>query len=203
MHVLTWAIVATSILFGAAQPANAATDGAIETFEQGQQVAWSAHDAGAYSRAFAPDADVITALGWHWVGRDDVARNMADGFKLIYARAAFRIVDSTVRPLSGEMALVRIKWTITGARTPDGAAAIGEQHGIETQILQRSGGRWSILAQQDTALSTLAATPSPAASTPAVAATRFPTTPPPVRRCIVARANGDCLVYGKPRPAMP
>ena len=29
----------------------------------------------------------------------------------------------------------------------------------------------------------------------------FPTTPPPVRRCIVARKTGECLLYGKAKPA--
>jgi uncharacterized protein (TIGR02246 family) len=206
MKVLIRAIVAASLAVGAAHAADAAGDAAIETFERGQLAAWNAHDSRAYAEAFASDADVITALGWHWTGRDDVARNMDDGFRLVYAHALFRIDDIDVRALSADVALVRMEWTVTGARTPDGAAPVGEQHGIETQVVQGTGPRRAILLQQDT-LSTPSArsagvTPSSAtAPTPIPAATRFPTTPPPVHRCIVARANGDCLIFGKAKPA--
>jgi len=207
MKVLTRAIVATCLAFGAGAAAHAASDASIAAFEQGQQAAWNAHDANAYAAAFAPDADVVTSLGWHWAGRDVVARNMGDGFRLIYARSVFRVTDIDVRTLSPDLTLVRITWSLSGARTPDGAASIGEQQGIETQLVQGRGEHRMILSQQDTILTSqpasapqTTATQASATQAPAPAATSFPTTPPPVRRCIVARANGDCLVYGKPKP---
>ncbi len=202
MKTVTRAIILSCLAFGIVDAARAATDPSIEAFERGQQAAWNAHDATAYAAAFAPDTDVVTSRGWHWIGRDAVARNMGDGFKLIYARSALRITDVDVRPLAPDLALVRITWSIAGGRTPDGAAPIGEQQGIETQILQGSGDRRLILSQQDTIATTEPAGASPVSATqaPIPAAATFPTTPPPVRRCIVARANGECLLYGKPKP---
>jgi uncharacterized protein (TIGR02246 family) len=200
-----WLLVASpAALLLASGPAIAA-DPTIDVFEAAQQLAWNAHDAAAYADAFDQKADVITALGWHWTGQAEVARNLGDGFKVVYADAHLRISDVQVRTLTPELALVTLNWSIDGGRTLDTGLRAGEQHGLETQLLQRRGENWVILSQQDTA----AAAPMPAASpaSPQAAqqavppATTFPATPPPVRRCVVARATGQCLIYGKPKPA--
>jgi uncharacterized protein (TIGR02246 family) len=200
-----WLLTASpAALLLASAPAIAA-DQTIDQFEAAQQTAWNAHDANAYAAAFDEQADIITSLGWHWAGQAEVARNLGDGFKVVYARAQLRISDVQVRALTPELASVTLSWSIDGARTIDTGLSAGEQHGLETQLLQRRGESWRILSQQDTA----AVVPAPAASpaspeTPGQAAppaTTFPATPPPVRRCIVARANGQCLIYGKPKPA--
>lgn len=190
----------------ASEPANAAGQTVAE-FETTQQAAWNAHDAGAYTAALAADAEIVTSLGWHWTGQAEAARNLGEGFKFIYARAHLRLADVHVRMLTSELASVILKWSIDGARTITGGTDAGTQDGIETQLLQRHGESWLVITQQDTV-----ATPSPAAaptSPPASAqspeqavppAATFPTTAPPVRRCVVARANGNCLIYGKPKP---
>ena len=186
----------------AAGPACAQDDG-IAAFEAAQQVAWNGHDAVAYSAAFAPDADIIAATGWHWAGQDEARRNIADGFRLVYAHARLSVADVRVRMAAPGLAAVTLSWSISGARTIDGGSRAGEMHGFETQLLTRGADGWHVLAQQDT--ETTAAAPALApvagAAVPAAAPAAFPTTPPPVRRCIVARGNGDCLVWGKPRPA--
>jgi len=188
----------------ASAPAFAA-DQPVDQFEAAQQAAWNAHDAAAYAAAFDQKADAITMLGWHWTGQAEVARNLADGFKVVYADARLRISDVQVRTLTPELALVTLGWSIDGGRTLDTGLRTGEQHGLETQLLQRRGESWVILSQQDTAAASPTPTASPASMQTSQQAapptTTFPATPPPVRRCVVARANGQCLIYGKPKPA--
>lgn len=200
-----WLLIASpAALLLASAPATAA-DPSIDAFEAAQQAAWNAHDAPAYAGAFDEHADIITSLGWHWTGQAEVARNLGDGFKIVYARAHLSLSDVRVRTLTPDLALVTLSWSIDGARTVDTGFAAGEQHGLETQLLQRRGESWRILSQQDTA--TAAPLPAPLSASsqfPAQAAppaATFPATPPPVRRCIVARANGQCLIYGKAKPA--
>lgn len=110
-----------------------------------------------------------------------------------------------VRTLTPDLALVTLSWSIDGARAIDTGFAAGEQHGLETQLLQRRGESWRILSQQDTASAAPVPPASPASpqasGRAAPPATAFPATPPPVRRCVVGRANGQCLIYGKPKPA--
>lgn len=173
-----------------------AADRTIDEFEAAQQAAWNAHDAAAYAAAFDPNVDIITSLGWHWTGQTDAAHNVGDGFKFVYAGARLQVSDVRTRMLTPELASVTLRWAIAGARTLDTGLPAGEQHGFETQLLQRREGSWIILVQQDTA--TAASPPPlllPAQSTPPAAT--FPTTAPPIRRCVMARKNGDCLIYGK------
>ncbi len=200
MHKLSGVAFALLTPLFLAAPALAA-DASIDRFEAAQAAAWNAHDAAAYSAAIDPDADVITSLGWRWHGQAEAARNLGDGFKLVYAQARLAIANVEVRALTSDLATVTLTWSIDGARTFHGEPATGARHGYQTQLLQRNGAGWTILAQQDTEITA----PPPAApqyaSPEAIApVARFPTTPPPVRRCILARANGDCLIYGKAKP---
>lgn len=200
-----WLLIASpAALLLASSPAFAA-DPTIDVFEAAQQAAWNVHDAAAYADAFDQNADVITMLGWRWTGQAEVARNLGDGFKVVYAKAHLRISDVQVRTLTPDLALVTLSWSIDGGRTLDTGLSAGEQHGLETQLLQRRGESWVILSQQDTASSVAMPAASPASpqtqQQAAPPATTFPATPPPVRRCIVARANGQCMIYGKPKPA--
>ena len=200
-----WILIASPAAFLLASGPAIAADQSVDAFEAAQQAAWNAHDANTYAAAFDERADIITSLGWHWTGQAEAARNLGDGFKFVYAKAQLRISDVAVRTLTPELALVTLSWSIDGARTLDTGLAAGEQHGLETQLLQRRGESWRILSQQDTAAAAPVPAPSPAsAQSPqqaAAPATTFPATPPPVRRCIVARANGQCLIYGNPKPA--
>jgi uncharacterized protein (TIGR02246 family) len=185
-------------------PAVAAGE-SIGDFEAAQQAAWNAHDAAAYTAAFDQSATIITALGWRWTGQAEAARNLGDGFRLVYAQARLTLADPQVRTLTPDLASVTLSWSIDGARAIATGLPAGEQHGLETQLLQRRGDGWLILSQQDT----MAAAPPPASSSPASSpsattapapAAAFPTTPPPVRHCIVGDRNGHCLVYGKAKP---
>lgn len=189
------AISATALLL--ARGSAAAADQTIDQFEAAQQAAWNAHDAGAYTAAFDAKAEVITAMGWHWSGQAEAARNIGDGFRFVYARAQLQITNVQARMLTPEFAAVTLGWAIDGARTIDTGLQAGEQHGFETQLLQRRGASWAVLSQQATATARApvpAPSPAPSQATPPVT---FPTAAPPVRRCILGRANGSCLIYGK------
>jgi uncharacterized protein (TIGR02246 family) len=204
MKQLARTITIGSLALGVGAIANAADDSAVRSFEDSQQASWNAHDARAYASRFSDDAEVVNSLGWRWSGRGETERMISDGFKLVYAQSRLQTTVVTVRALSPELVSVVLKWSMTGARTPDGATYLAPQNGIESQLLQRRDGNWRILSQQDTVTAQAPALSaegtSPAASTSPAS---FPTTPPPVRRCILAHGNGNCLIYGKPKSVAP
>lgn len=187
-------------LLAAAGTANAA-DQSIAEFEAVQQAAWNAHDAQAYAATFAPDAEIITYLGDHWTGQAEAGRNSGNSFRLDYAHARRRIMDLRVHALTAELVSITMTWAIDGVQTAD-AGTQGQQSGLETQVVQRHGDSWLVLSQQDTA--TPQPQPQPAAAwspdRARPAATTSPASVPPVRRCVVARGNGECLIYGKAKP---
>ncbi len=179
-----------------ASEAAIAADQSIDQFEAAQQRAWNAHDAEDYTAAFDKNAEIVTSQGWNWTGQAEAARDLGDGFKFVYARSQLRLSEVRIRNLTGELVLVALSWSMEGARAIDTGLQAGEQHGFETQLLQRRGESWTILSQQDTAAaSSTASARSPEQGAPPASA--FPKTAPPVRRCIMARGNGDCLIYGK------
>jgi uncharacterized protein (TIGR02246 family) len=204
MKQLARTIVIGSLAVGVGTTAHAAEDNAVQAFEDTQQASWNAHDARAYASAFSDDAEVVNSLGWRWTGRGETERMIGDGFKLVYAQSRLQTTVVTIRALSPQLMSVVLKWSMTDARAPDGGAPLGPQNGFESQLLQRGEGGWQILSQQDTVTLSPPALPAEAASTTAAASpASFPTTPPPVRRCILAHAAGGCLIYGKPKPVGP
>lgn len=200
------AAIAALALAGAA-PANAAPadDAAIRAVPAQQEAAWNAHDAPAYARLLADDADLVTIDGWRWRGRDEAERKLAAAFAFLYAESVLHIDAVDVRPLADDLALAHVAWTMTGVRRADGSAA-APRHGIDTELLRRSGGGWLVLSLQETGATPEIAYPAqalPAAAAPA-AGSAMPDAAPaatgqaPPRPCLVGRRDGTCLIYKGP-----
>lgn len=191
------------LLLAAAAPAGAAPadDAAIRDVQAQQEAAWNAHDAHAYTQLFADDADLINVLGWWWKGRDEAERKLASAFAFVFAQSTLHVEEVSVRPLADDLALAHVTWSMTGARSPDGSGGNIPQHGIETQLLRRTAGRWLILSFQNT--NSVPERPFPMQETPHVASpTPDAATPAPARPCLVGTRDGKCMVYKRsPRSA--
>ena len=147
------ATVSACLLLAIADPASAAfstDEAAIRAVESRQAEAWNAHDATAYARLFTPDADVVNVLGWHWTGRAELEQKLGNAFAFVFAHSALRIADVSVRFLSDEIAVAHVRWSMTGAVSPDGSGSNIPQTGIQTQILRKAAGQWLITAFQNT-----------------------------------------------------
>lgn len=196
------AIAGLLLAIAASARAAPADDAAIRAVQARQEAAWNAHDAHGYAQLFAEDADVVNILGWWWKGRAEAERKLATAFAFVFAESRLHIDDVSVRPLSDDLALAHVTWSMTGARSPDGSGGNVPQHGIETQVLQRSPAGWLIVSFQNTnavperpfPMTAIRAAPAPAVSDPTTAA--------PARACLVGRRDGQCLIYRKaPRRA--
>jgi uncharacterized protein (TIGR02246 family) len=149
-------IIAKGLLLGAMIVAAGATQARtpsdvakIETLEQEQAQAWSAHDAARYARLFTEDADVVNVLGWHWKGRAELEHKLTRAFALVFARSQLSVHDVGVRFLRPDVAIAHVPWTMTGALSPTGGTAPPQQ-GLQTQTLVKRDGRWRIAAFQNT-----------------------------------------------------
>ena len=123
---------------------------AIRAVEAKQEAAWNAHDAHAYASLFTEDGDLVNVLGWWWKGRWQVEQKLGGAFAFVFARSAMRIEDVSVRRLSSDTIIAHVRWSMTGALSPDGSGTNIPQHGIQTQILKRVGKNWLIAAFQNT-----------------------------------------------------
>jgi uncharacterized protein (TIGR02246 family) len=120
----------------------------IRRVETEQQEAWNRHDAKAYATLFTEDADVVNVFGWWWKGSPEIERKLTDAYVFVFRESVLTIKDVDTRFLAPEIAVAHVRWAMVGARTPKGIAE--PQQGIQTQVLQKQGGKWLIAAVQNT-----------------------------------------------------
>jgi uncharacterized protein (TIGR02246 family) len=144
-------LTAALLLLGMALPAQSAGDtAAIRALEQRQQDAWNSHDAHAYAALFTEDGDVVNVLGWWWKGRAELEAKLTGAFASVFHESALTVTDVDVRMLAADIAIAHVRWTMTGAKTPDGVVSHTPQLGIQTQVLHKTGSEWLITAFQNT-----------------------------------------------------
>jgi uncharacterized protein (TIGR02246 family) len=126
-------------------------DAGIGNVESAQAACWNRHDAQAYAALFTPDADVVNVLGWHWKGRPQLAERLAPAFTGVFRNSTLKIETVDSRLLRPDIAIAHVRWSMTGARSPDGRPQDTPQHGIQTQVLVRTANeKWLIAAFQNT-----------------------------------------------------
>jgi uncharacterized protein (TIGR02246 family) len=147
-------LAAASILLAAASAPR--TQGAardrdeaeIRDVQTRQAQAWNRHDGKAYADLFTEDGDVVNVVGWWWKGRAEIESKLTAAFAFVFRDSTLTITEVQVRFLSPEFAVAHIRWTMTGAKTPPGIPE--PRQGIQTQVLQKTGGKWLIAAFQNT-----------------------------------------------------
>src|SRR5262249_30232052 len=145
-------------------------EAAIRNVEKQQGEAWNRHDAKAYAALFTEDGDCVNVVGWWWKGRAEIEKKLTAAYAFVFRESVLTITNVDVRLLTPTVAIAHVRWTMTGARTPQGYAKV--QQGLQTQTVVKSDGKWLIAAFQNTTaipetpfpLGPSASTPSPAVS---------------------------------------
>ena len=142
------------VVFAAALPRIALSDSVeaerteIGELERQQQDAWNRHDAHAYANLFSEDGDCVNVVGWWWKGRAEIEKKLTAAYAFVFRDSALTITEIDVKFPAPEMAIAHVRWTMVGARTPQGFPK--PQQGIQTQLLQKQKGKWLIVAFQNT-----------------------------------------------------
>jgi uncharacterized protein (TIGR02246 family) len=121
---------------------------AIRALEKQQGEAWNQHDAKAYASLFTEDGDCVNVVGWWWKGRAEIEKKLTDAYTYVFRESALTIGEVTSRFLQPDLAVVHVRWTMSGARTPQGIPT--PQQGIQTQIVRKQDGHWLIASFQNT-----------------------------------------------------
>jgi uncharacterized protein (TIGR02246 family) len=146
LFVLCALLLPLTRVTGAVAPA--ADEAAIRALETAQQDAWNRHDAKAYANLFTEDGDCVNVVGWWWKGRAEIEAKLTDAYAFVFRESVLTIGEVTVRSLQPDLAVVHVRWTMTGARTPQGIPT--PQQGIQTQLVEKQSGKWLIAAFQNT-----------------------------------------------------
>jgi uncharacterized protein (TIGR02246 family) len=113
-----------------------------------QQEAWNRHDAKAFAALFTEDADLVNVVGWWWKGRAEIERKLADAYLFVFRESMLTVNAVEIKFLTPEIAVAHVRWSMVGAKTPQGIPE--PRQGIQTMTLQKQAGKWLIGAFQNT-----------------------------------------------------
>lgn len=142
-NLLLWALLCllSTLAFGQAQSSD--VDAVAESFAR----AWNEHDMEAFGRLFAVDADWVTASGLHVNGRDDIQAYLTQEHATWAKATKMKAMDTRVRRISEDVAVVFLQWQIEGAPDPASKeATVTRGNSLFVATRQHSG--WSVLAGQ-------------------------------------------------------
>jgi uncharacterized protein (TIGR02246 family) len=130
---------------------NAADRKAIEAIAASFQNSWNRHDMDVLASLMAEDVDFVTvvgARGWE-KGRKEFKEGHAEVHKTMFKASALTIKETHVKFIRPDIAIAHILWETRGDVVPDRKP--GEpREGIFTWVVERRGGKWLIIASQNT-----------------------------------------------------
>jgi uncharacterized protein (TIGR02246 family) len=157
-HIVTlaaWRVVligiACSLLLAQETEFGDADRAAIEAIGQRWQQAWNRRDAEGLSNLVSQDVDFVTVLGPDgWLkGRERFYSVHARMFTTLFVESVWTNNETHLKRLRSDLAIMRVLWETKGDKVRHirhGAPRAG----IFTWVLEKRGGKWIIVAAQNT-----------------------------------------------------
>jgi len=125
-----------------------ADEAAIRANVRQMETGWNAHDGKVFAMPFAADADYVVVNGIYAKGRDEIEKGHIGIFTTIYKDSRNAATIKSVRFLRKDVAVVHVEWNLEFSA--GGKAQKG--HAMNTMIMTKDNGKWSIAAFQNTAI---------------------------------------------------
>lgn len=147
------AAIVLALMPGSAQVSEAQTsqnsntdEAAIRRVVKQVEDGWNAHDGKAFAASFAPDADYVIVNGMRATGREEIEKGHTAIFTTIYKDSRNAATVRSIRFLRPDVAVVHVEWNLE-FRAGGGTR---KAHAMNTMVMTRDGGKWSIAAFQNT-----------------------------------------------------
>lgn len=124
-------------------------EAAIRKVEADLVEAWNRHDAKSWANLCTEDADVVNVVGWWWKGRPEIEKKIADIHAFIFRESILTNDETHIRFLTPDTAIVHVRWSMIGAKNPDGTPG-QPRKGVETQVMHKEAGKWLVSAFHNT-----------------------------------------------------
>jgi uncharacterized protein (TIGR02246 family) len=95
------------------------------------------------------DADFVNVAGLHWKGRRQIVDEHAERHRTNLKRSRWVTHDVEIQTLSPELALVHIRWGMTGDTDFDGTPR-EPRDGIFSWVVRQQNGTWLIRSVHNT-----------------------------------------------------
>ena len=116
-------------------------DQAFNTLFRAFEETWNSHDAQAYSRLFAEDADFVNVVGMRAQGRTEIERFHRPTFATMFAQSKITFTDIRISYLRPDIATVDAEWEMANAKDPAGNL-IPYRRGLANAVAIYESGEW-------------------------------------------------------------
>ncbi len=148
-----------------ADEARGQDEAVIRQLVAAQTEAWNRHDAAAWSKDFAPDADFINIVGTVFQGRAEIEKRHAGIFASIFKESRTQVTVRKLVFLGPDVAVVDMEHEVTGhSGLPPGVQNTDESGTLRTRmryVMKKSAGKWQIAAGQNTDVKPAPKAPAP------------------------------------------
>jgi len=139
------------LVFAAGLQAQTKTDEeAVRKLPQVFQDAWAKHDGHELARMMAEDVDFVTVATTYLHGRQDFEKFHARLLSGRFKEATLTPLETNVRFLRPDMAVVHWSWRIQGDRNMDGTMRQQPRYGMMTMVAEKRNGAWLVVVAQNT-----------------------------------------------------
>ena len=111
--------------------------------------AWAKHDGHQLAAIMAEDVDFVTVGGAWFHGRADFEKYHTRLLGGRFRDSTNTPLETIVRFLAPDEAVVHWSWTIEGDKNPDGSPR-EKRFGIMTMLAKKQGGVWRVIVAQNT-----------------------------------------------------
>ena len=121
--------------------------------------AFAKHDAHELAQIMSDDVDFVT-VGLNWLqGREVFEKYHERLLKGRFSEISHSVLDTHVRMIRPDIAIVRHSWAVKGDKNPDGSVR-EPRFGLMTMVAEKRAGKWLVVAVQNVNANT---TPAPEA----------------------------------------
>lgn len=148
-------IIVGLLLAGAAKSQTATSSSeekAIMQVVEGTTDAWNKHDTDLYLSYFTPDAQWVNVVGMWWHGVEEHKYALDIFMNMMFNKTTHKVLNSEIRMLRPDLALVRQKWELEGWVMPDGTDMSAFSTGVMTMIMEKRNGKWLIIDGHNTSI---------------------------------------------------
>ncbi len=137
------------LLAGASNAQSKEDEQAARKLPQAFCDAWAKHEGHELAKIMADDVDFVTVATTYLHGRSDFEKFHVRLLSGRFKEAMIAPLQTTVRFLRPDMAVVHWSWRIEGDKNPDGSPR-QPRYGMMTMVAEKRSGTWLVVVAQNT-----------------------------------------------------
>lgn len=127
-----------------------ADEDAVRKLPQAFSGAWAKHDGHELAKLMAEDVDFVTVATTYLHGRADFEKFHSRLLSGRFKDSTLSVLQTTVRFLHPDLAVVHWSWKIEGDRAFDGTLRKEPRFGMMTMVAEKKNGNWLVVVAQNT-----------------------------------------------------